>query len=142
MSSSGLHNELSAGASSGKQECLESESSRPCTSGMEAFCTNCTSSCGGGREGRKNNMGVQCKCKCSQTTRTTSTVNKKKKKREMAKTDLGFGVQFIRKHGSPCAAPAGATVIHHRENATLVQISTCLNGHNTHLKVDLLIYGF
>lgn len=80
VSSSGLHNELSAGASSGKQECLESESSRPCTSGMEAFCTNCTSSCGGGREGRKNNMGVQCKCKCSQTTRTTSTVNKKKKK--------------------------------------------------------------
>lgn len=34
----------------------------------------------------------------------------------MAKTDLGFGVQLIRKHGSPCAAPAGATVIHHREN--------------------------
>lgn len=44
VSSSGLHSELSAGVSRGRQECLQSESSRPCTSGMDAFCTNCTSS--------------------------------------------------------------------------------------------------
>ncbi|TNN64068.1 hypothetical protein EYF80_025686 [Liparis tanakae] len=38
--SSEPHSEPSAGLSRGRQVCLEPESSRTCTSGMDAFCTN------------------------------------------------------------------------------------------------------
>lgn len=64
VSSNGLHSEPSAGVSRGRQECLESESSRPCTNGMDAFCTNCTSSWKETTLSRNNGLALSW-CICS-----------------------------------------------------------------------------
>lgn len=97
VSSSGLHRELSAGASKGKQVFLGSESSRPCTKGMDAFWTNCTSSCEE-KEGRQSVDVLSLShnndfCLCNEDRSCNW------------KYYLWFGVKLIRKHRSPCVEP-------------------------------------
>lgn len=88
VSSSGLHRELSAGASRGRQECLDSESSRPWTSGMDAFWTNCTSSWEEEEKKKKRastQEQVQSGCEPMSFSQVTTDY-------------LWFGVKLIRKH--------------------------------------------
>lgn len=137
VSSSGVHRELSAGASRGRQQCLDSESSRPCTNGMDAFCTNCTSSWVMGNE-KRHSMEKKMNLVCYLTDPCTSKWSPFGG-RKWWKAYLWFGVKLIRKHGSPCVEPAGRN-----NNTELLNENTRQykwlehNDNNTHLKCDLV----